>query len=146
MELVVGAIILWVIPIFVAHAIGKPKHRAGALYGIFLSWLGVIAVALLPPRQAMTLEELERRKRSFMPQQYERIRAEILAEQVHRDCPHCKEPMRRDASVCPHCQRDSEPWTLHEGRWWAQTNEEWYWLDEVAQEWHVSTVVVAHGS
>lgn len=23
-----------------------------------------------------------------------------------RECPHCREHMRRDASVCPHCQRD----------------------------------------
>ena len=25
----------------------------------------------------------------------------------YRECPYCKEQMRRDASVCPHCQRDS---------------------------------------
>ena len=23
-----------------------------------------------------------------------------------RECPHCREPMRKDATVCPHCQRD----------------------------------------
>lgn len=25
---------------------------------------------------------------------------------MRRECPHCREPMRKDASVCPHCQRD----------------------------------------
>jgi RNA polymerase subunit RPABC4/transcription elongation factor Spt4 len=31
-----------------------------------------------------------------------------------RECPHCKEAMRRDASVCPHCRRDSDAW-----RYWV---------------------------
>lgn len=55
---------------------------------------------------------------------------------VLRDCPHCKEQMRRDASVCPHCQRDSIAWILHRGVWWtkdAQDNE--YYLDPVRSEW-----------
>src|SRR4051812_48513801 len=29
---------------------------------------------------------------------------------AYRECPHCKELMRRDASVCPHCQQPSTPW------------------------------------
>jgi hypothetical protein len=29
----------------------------------------------------------------------------------HRECPACKERMRRDASICPHCRTPSEPWT-----------------------------------
>ena len=145
MELVVGAVILWIIPIFVAHAIGKPKHRAGVLYGAFLGWLGVIVVAVLPAREAMTLEELERRRRNFTPYQYEKIKAEIVSERVTRECPHCKEQMRRDASVCPRCQRESPAWTFHEGRWWAQTEGQWYMLDEMANEWriHEDTVTTA---
>jgi hypothetical protein len=135
MEIIFIGIVFWLIPILIAHAIGKPKHRAGALYGIFLGWVGVIAVALLPPKQAMTLEELERRKRSFTPYQYETIRAEILAERTSRECPHCKEQMRRDAAVCPHCQRESAAWTLHEGRWWSQANGQWLWLDEMQNAW-----------
>ena len=31
--LIWGAIILWVVPIFVAYAIGKSKRRPGSLYG-----------------------------------------------------------------------------------------------------------------
>lgn len=50
-----------------------------------------------------------------------------------RECPHCMEPMRREASVCPHCQRDSEPWRLHEGRWWTKKDGEYYWFD--GAEW-----------
>jgi hypothetical protein len=53
-----------------------------------------------------------------------------------RECPHCKETMRRDASVCPHCQRESKPWTFHDGRWWhTGADGVPYWLDEPALEW-----------
>jgi predicted amidophosphoribosyltransferase len=27
-----------------------------------------------------------------------------------RECPACKEKMRRDASICPHCRTPSQPW------------------------------------
>jgi hypothetical protein len=81
MELLLVLALLWVLPIFVAHSMGKPKHRAGALYGIFLGWLGVIVLALLPPGKPLTLEELERRRPNVDPKWYERKRSELLAEQ-----------------------------------------------------------------
>lgn len=83
----------------------------GFALGFFLGILGVLLAALLTP----------------------------TATQPHprtmRECPHCKERMRRDASVCPHCRRESSPWRLHEGKWWAETESGWYWLDERANEW-----------
>jgi hypothetical protein len=55
---------------------------------------------------------------------------------VVRQCPWCKEAMKRDASVCPHCQRESSPWTFHEGRWWStDTQGEWVFLNERTREW-----------
>jgi hypothetical protein len=74
----VGAIVLWIIPIFVAVSQGRAKDRAGLAYGLFLGWIGVIILAFLPTREGDRF----------------------------RECPHCREKMRRDASVCPHCQRD----------------------------------------
>lgn len=57
-----------------------------------------------------------------------------VATKWHRQCPHCKEEMRRDASVCPHCRSQSTPWTLHERRWWLYQDEHWYqWDDGRAQ-------------
>ena len=54
----------------------------------------------------------------------------------HRECPHCKEAMRRDASVCPHCQRESAPWILHEGRWWAKGDDgKDYYIDGATGQW-----------
>jgi hypothetical protein len=57
--------------------------------------------------------------------------------QLYRECPHCKEPMRRDASVCPHCRNESSPWRFHDGRWWFRESEDapWEWLDESRNEW-----------
>jgi hypothetical protein len=79
---VIFALVLWVLPIFVAHSQGKAKNRAGVAYGLFLGWLGVIILALLPRR---------------------------IDSSVYGECPWCKEDMRLDASACPHCQRDVTP-------------------------------------
>jgi hypothetical protein len=54
---------------------------------------------------------------------------------MYRECPHCKEQMRRDASVCPHCRMSSPAWTLNDGVWWFKSAEGWYWLDEPNGEW-----------
>jgi hypothetical protein len=57
---------------------------------------------------------------------------------VLRECPFCKMQIRPDASVCPHCQRESEPWTLKENLWWRHEGGEWLWLDPAgpAGTWH----------
>lgn len=53
-----------------------------------------------------------------------------------RECPHCREQMRRDASVCPHCQRESTAWRFHEGRWWYRDSDaNDYWLNESSNQW-----------
>jgi hypothetical protein len=131
--------VIWIVSMFAGHAIGKPKNRAGVWYGFFLGLIGVIIVALLPPRPEPTLDELEKRRKNMSPQYYEKKKAELTAklqsEGIHRECPYCKEAMRRDASVCPHCRHDSEPWTLHEGNWWAMVDGEWYRRDDVAGTW-----------
>jgi hypothetical protein len=138
-EILVFITIFWIIPVFVGHAIGRPKHRSGAIWAIFLGWLGVIIVALLPPSKPpewqTSLDALEKKRGVLSKKAYEETQARLLSEAIHRECPHCKEEMRRDASVCPHCQRDSPPWQLHEGRWWVQVNGEWKWYDELAREW-----------
>lgn len=90
MAVVVGAVILWIVPIFVANSIGKSKLREGLLYGLLLGWLGVLILAVLP---AVSPENSRMKPQG--PQ--------------YRECPNCKERMRADASVCPHCQRDVEP-------------------------------------
>jgi hypothetical protein len=47
-----------------------------------------------------------------------------------RECPSCKESMRRDASVCPHCRRESPAWVYRNGHWWATNDHgDEMWLD-----------------
>jgi hypothetical protein len=138
MEVLILIAIFWVLPIFVGSAIGKPKNRSGGWWGFFLGWLGVIIVAVLPPRPGLTLEELELKKSKDVISQkyYDQKKAELLGARTHRECPHCKEQMRRDASVCPHCQRDSPAWTENEGYWWRTDDAgAWVYLDEISGEW-----------
>lgn len=52
-----------------------------------------------------------------------------------RECPACREWMRRDASLCPHCRTPSEPWTFQDGRWWVQRADGWHYLDERSGAW-----------
>ena len=49
MEALILIAVFWIAPIFVGHAIGKPKGRTGWAWGLLLGWLGVIIVALLSP-------------------------------------------------------------------------------------------------
>jgi hypothetical protein len=52
------------------------------------------------------------------------IGQKFAAEEVVKECEHCKSQIRPDASVCPHCQRDVQAWTLHEGTWWQKIDGE----------------------
>lgn len=111
-EIVAGAVVLWIVPIFVANAIGGPKGRAGAAYGIFLGWLGVLVVALLPPLTAeQQLASLERDRNMLNAADYAKKRAavetKLRPQHAYRECPFCKESMRADATVCPHCRHES---------------------------------------
>ncbi len=45
---VFALIILWVVPCYICHEQGKPKHRRGLAWGVCLGWIGVLALAALP--------------------------------------------------------------------------------------------------
>ena len=49
MELLIIVGIIWILPCYIAWEQGKQKHRLGLAWGLCLGWLGVIALALLPP-------------------------------------------------------------------------------------------------
>jgi hypothetical protein len=64
--------------------------------------------------------------------------AGLLSGGAYRECPRCKEPMRRDADTCPHCRQESEAWRLHEGHWWRRDEQgRWLWLDEQSGVWAI---------
>jgi len=55
-------------------------------------------------------------------------------EGAYRECEFCKEQMRRGASVCPHCRRDTRPWELEDGVWWSTDDQgQAVWFDEASQ-------------
>lgn len=76
----------------------------GLIVGFFLGPLGILIVLFLQPSQARQMKG-------------------------KRECPHCKEAMKREASVCPHCHRDSEPWKFDQGYWWVRRDDQWLYLD-----------------
>lgn len=83
MDFLIGAAVLWVAPLFVAYSVGRSRGREGLWYALFLGWIGVLVLLMLPPRRD--------------------------AATGYRECPFCKSSIRVDASVCPQCQRDVEP-------------------------------------
>jgi uncharacterized membrane protein HdeD (DUF308 family) len=47
--LAVFTLVFWVLPVYIAVQQGKAKNRNGWAWGLLLGWLGVVALALLPP-------------------------------------------------------------------------------------------------
>ena len=118
MEVVV---IVWLLSGVAAALIWSSKGGspgAGFLIGLLLGPLGLIIVLVATPSRGKSAS----------------LRA----------CPHCNVPMRPDASVCPHCQRESQPWRLHEGRWWVERPEGWYYLDDQRNAWVLYRKDAAH--
>lgn len=93
-----------ILPAIIAGKIWGNKGGSsgvGGVMGLLLGWIGVIIAAVATPSRAAQFSG----------------GAVAGPSGPVRECPHCKEQMRRDASVCPHCQRDSDAWVFHEGRW-----------------------------
>lgn len=107
-------LIVWLICAAIGASLWRGKGGDGGdgfIVGLFFGPIGLLFLAILTPKAAMTQRE------------------------TTRECPHCKEAMKRDASVCPHCQRDSQPWKWENGYWWARRDEQWLYLDERKNEW-----------
>lgn len=61
--LAVASFFLWILPVVVASAVGHHKGRLalGVVLGIFLGWIGVIIIAVIPPTRAERLRRERRR-------------------------------------------------------------------------------------
>jgi hypothetical protein len=93
----IALLVGWLAPIVIAALITESRGRGalvGLLLGLILSWLGVVIALLLG-------EALEASPR--------------VRSRLYRECPHCKERMRRDAHVCPHCRYESPAEILDDG-------------------------------
>jgi hypothetical protein len=109
---VIVLLILWVaIGGGVGALIGSSKGRRGLgfVLGLLLGIIGWIIMAFVSPTP-------EHRAKQLVPGTGTTVGAQAA---MYREYPHCKEQMRRDATMCPHCRTESDPWTLHEGIWWV---------------------------
>jgi len=71
----------------------------------------------------------------FLSDQNDKRAAAEPQPSMYRECPSCKESMRRDASVCPHCRTESSPWQWDGERWWHDGSSGRFWLDEARKQW-----------
>jgi hypothetical protein len=118
---VLAFILIWVVLFgFVGGAIWQSKGGSfggGFLICALLGFLGLIFVVAAKPKPA----------------------GAVPGSRVStRECPFCKSNIRPDASVCPHCQRESPAWVFHEGRWWIKDDagQDW-WLNEGTRQWEL---------
>lgn len=111
----------------VGALIGSSKGRGplGFVLGLLLGIIGWIIMAVLSPTP-------EHAAKGLVPGTTTTVGAYAA---MYRECPHCKEQMRRDARLCPHCRTESEPWMWHEGRWWVTRGDVSYYLDPQSQQW-----------
>jgi hypothetical protein len=117
----VAIVVVWIICGFIGAAITNRKGRGagiGIALGLLLGLIGLVICLVLSDQKQV---------------------APPLSPADYRECPHCKEPIRRDASVCSHCRRGVDRWSWHQGHWWSNDAQgHWFWLDEKANEWHAA--------
>jgi hypothetical protein len=82
-----------VVPIFVAHRLGKSKGRANAwLWGFLLGWIGVLIVALLSSKAGDPEAAVQRTAPGGPPN-----------ERGTKTCPDCAEDVLAEARRCRFC-------------------------------------------
>ncbi len=83
---------LYLLPTIVAYVRRVPNKGSVAIINVFLGWTiagWVIALAMAARSRQTPGPDLDRHPM--------------------RECPYCRSNIRADATVCPYCQRESEP-------------------------------------
>lgn len=144
---------------FIPAAIASNKGHSGVAYyffGLFLFIPALIVALLLPsktePAAAPVMPTAPTTAGGQPPGMDQAAKATGLAgghapapgSGVVRECPYCKEAMRRDASVCPHCRRESPAWEYRDFRWWTRTSDgQQVWYEERSRQWRDESYVPA---
>lgn len=118
---------------------GKGSGTATWVLGCVLLWIVVFPWYLAKRGNAPLKEQAQVRGQVYALTPAGQTTGPANLTATHRTCPHCKEPMRRDADTCPHCRKESTPWQLHDGRWWFRSDENspWQWLDDRTGSWQL---------
>jgi hypothetical protein len=128
--------VLYFVPALVAWSRKVPNVGSVVVINLLLGWTivgWVVALAMAARSVPVTTSSPAGGKR---PQARPEPGAPWPGSAPVRECPYCKEPMRRDASVCPHCRRESPASVMHEGRWRTKDeNGSDVWLDEGEGRW-----------
>jgi hypothetical protein len=139
-----AVVILLVIALVFGFAAGAVRENQGGSFGggfawgFFLGFIGLIVVVATKPAMSSTnalgTSSPSPRAPSVVPGSGSESIPQVPV--AMRECPFCKEDMRRDASVCPHCRRESPAWSYEKGVWWAPNDDgDRMWLDPGGQ-WH----------
>jgi hypothetical protein len=53
LDLAFWMFVVWILPIGITISIGKARNRLnGWAYGLFLGWIGVLTIYVLPPKES----------------------------------------------------------------------------------------------
>ena len=132
---VLVVVCLYFLPTIIAMARKVPNTGSVVVVNLLLGWtiIGWVVALAMAARASVKSNSAQAPEmgRPTVPT----VKAESALGPMHRECPSCKEPMRRDASVCPHCRNPSDPWQLNDGVWWRKIAGEWNSLDETTGAW-----------
>lgn len=100
-------VVLWILGIIVATIIGSGKNKTGTGFalGFFLSWIGVIIIAVMDEGKkkcSLCNSEIEDDWETC-PHCQNSLKTEIAAISKDLKCSNCGEPLNTSWQVCPKC-------------------------------------------
>lgn len=95
-------------PAIVGHYIGKDKGRTGWMWGLLLSWIGVLIVALFPPVDTPVVSYDVNPPQTYGPDQLGAVAPGELSRSEFKVCPDCAEQVKFEAKICRFCRHEFE--------------------------------------